>query len=208
MARDYYGLLGVGRDAGDADIKRAYRRLARELHPDVNPDEEAQHRFKEITIAYEVLSDPEKRRIVDLGGDPLATAGAGNGFAGFGGLGAETHPSTALAWKGRPITPATTIAMVATDAKLTKPQAKRLAIAASGGKSKGLRLAHAIFDGDMVFAASTGRRALGDPAAELIEICALASDCLARAIARGVHAATALPFAGAQPAWRDRFGSA
>ena len=87
MARDYYGLLGVGRDAGDADIKRAYRRLARELHPDVNPDEEAQHRFKEITIAYEVLSDPEKRRIVDLGGDPLATAGAGNGFAGFGGLG-------------------------------------------------------------------------------------------------------------------------
>jgi molecular chaperone DnaJ len=87
VARDYYGLLGVGRDAGDADIKRAYRRLARELHPDVNPDEEAQHRFKEITIAYEVLSDPEKRRIVDLGGDPLANAGAGNGFAGFGGLG-------------------------------------------------------------------------------------------------------------------------
>ncbi|MCB1264116.1 MAG: molecular chaperone DnaJ [Mycobacterium sp.] len=87
MARDYYGLLGVGRDAGDADIKRAYRRLARELHPDVNPDEEAQHRFKEISIAYEVLSDPEKRRIVDLGGDPLASAGAGNGFGGFGGLG-------------------------------------------------------------------------------------------------------------------------
>lgn len=124
----------------------------------------------------------------------------------FGGLGAQTHPSTTLAWKGQPLTPATTIAIVATDAKLTKAQAKRLAIASSGGKSKGLRLAHAIFDGDMVFAASTGRRALGDAASELIEICALASDCLARAIARGVHGATALPFAGAAPAWRDRFG--
>lgn len=89
MARDYYGLLGVSRNASDAEIKRAYRKLARELHPDVNPDEEAQHRFKEISAVYEVLSDPEKRRIVDLGGDPLASAGtgAGGGFAGFGGLG-------------------------------------------------------------------------------------------------------------------------
>jgi len=86
VARDYYGLLGVSRNASDADIKRAYRKLARELHPDINPDEG--ERFKEISTAYEVLSDPEKRRIVDLGGDPLASAGAGGGgFAGFGGLG-------------------------------------------------------------------------------------------------------------------------
>ena len=87
MARDYYGLLGLSRNASDAEIKRAYRKMARELHPDVNPDEQAQQLFKEISVAYEVLSDPEKRRIVDLGGDPLESAGAGNGFAGFGGLG-------------------------------------------------------------------------------------------------------------------------
>lgn len=89
MARDYYRLLGVSNGASDTEIKRAYRKLARELHPDVNPDEAAQTKFKEISVAYEVLSDPEKRRIVDLGGDPLengAAASAG-GFAGFGGLG-------------------------------------------------------------------------------------------------------------------------
>ena len=88
MARDYYGLLGVSRNASDAEIKRAYRKLARELHPDVNPDEAAQAKFKEISAAYEVLSDPEKRRIVDLGGDPLENAAASaGGFGGFGGLG-------------------------------------------------------------------------------------------------------------------------
>ncbi|MBJ8346858.1 molecular chaperone DnaJ [Antrihabitans sp. YC2-6] len=89
MARDYYGTLGVGQKATDQELKRAYRKLARELHPDVNPDEAAQVRFREISTAYEVLSDPEKRRVVDLGGDPLESGGGGAGFsgAGFGGLG-------------------------------------------------------------------------------------------------------------------------
>jgi molecular chaperone DnaJ len=83
VARDYYGILGVSTDAGPDEIKRAYRRMARELHPDVNPDAAAQERFAEVSAAYEVLSDPEKRRIVDLGGDPLGNGrGAAGGAAG------------------------------------------------------------------------------------------------------------------------------
>ncbi|MGK3202694.1 molecular chaperone DnaJ [Amycolatopsis sp. MEPSY49] len=91
MARDYYGILGVAKNASDQEIKRAYRKLARELHPDVNPSEDAQHKFGEVTTAYEVLSDPQKRKIVDLGGDPMDNGARGGGggdpFAGFGGLG-------------------------------------------------------------------------------------------------------------------------
>ncbi|MDD7967092.1 molecular chaperone DnaJ [Actinomycetospora lemnae] len=93
MAKDYYGILGVSREADDGEIKRAYRKLARELHPDVNPDAETQARFQDVKNAYEVLTDPQKRRIVDLGGDPLDTSRGGGGgaggfsAAGFGGLG-------------------------------------------------------------------------------------------------------------------------
>jgi len=91
MATDYYGVLGLAPGASDNDIKRAYRRLARDLHPDVNPDPQAKERFQEVSRAYQALTDPEKRRIVDLGGDPFdtgAAAGAGGfGGPGFGGLG-------------------------------------------------------------------------------------------------------------------------
>jgi L-aminopeptidase/D-esterase-like protein len=127
----------------------------------------------------------------------------------FGGLGSPFRLSDQerkLTWKGASEF-ATTIALVATDAVLTKAELKRLAIIAQGGLSKGLRLAHAIHDGDMVFAAATGRIPLRDPPRDAIEIGATASDCLARAVARGVYEATALPFSGALPAWRDKFGA-
>jgi molecular chaperone DnaJ len=86
VASDYYAALGVAHDATPEEIKRAYRKLARELHPDVNPDPATQDRFKEVTAAYEVLSDPDKRQMYDLGGDPRGgTGGPGAGFGqGFG----------------------------------------------------------------------------------------------------------------------------
>ena len=87
MATDYYAVLGVRRDASQEEIKKAFRRLARELHPDVNPDPKTQERFKEINAAYEVLSDPQKKQVYDLGGDPLSQAGGGAGGFGAGGFG-------------------------------------------------------------------------------------------------------------------------
>jgi molecular chaperone DnaJ len=79
---DYYEVLGVARDASADDIKRAYRRLARQYHPDVNGNSDDQETFKAVSNAYEVLSDPRKREMYDLGGDPLrSSSGAGPGGA-------------------------------------------------------------------------------------------------------------------------------
>jgi molecular chaperone DnaJ len=78
---DHYDVLGVPRDAADTDIKKAYRRLARELHPDVNPSPDAAERFKDVTHAYDVLSDPEQRRRYDAG--PADSPFGGGGAAGF-----------------------------------------------------------------------------------------------------------------------------
>src|SRR3954453_10310120 len=78
---DLYALLGVSPDADADAIKKAYRRLARQLHPDVNPDPQTQEKFKEVSRAYEILSDPAKRAVYDRGGD--AFPGGGGFGAGF-----------------------------------------------------------------------------------------------------------------------------
>jgi molecular chaperone DnaJ len=84
MSPDYYELLGVDRNASTEEIKRAYRRVARKLHPDINPDPQTQEQFKAVTAAYEVLSDPQRREMYDMGADPLSAGRAGGGFgAGF-----------------------------------------------------------------------------------------------------------------------------
>lgn len=100
----------------------------------------------------------------------------------------------------------TTIAIVATDAVLTKAMAKRLAVVAHDGMGRALRPAHAPLDGDLVFAAATGARPLPeDDIYAFADLGAAAADCLARAIARGVYEATALPLPGALLAWRDLY---
>ena len=125
----------------------------------------------------------------------------------FGGLGQPSHiPPEALAPRlkgGTP--PSTTIALIATDAVLSKAAAKRIAIMADDGLARAIRPAHAPMDGDSVIAVATLKKPLRDALPDLTEIGLAAADCLARAIARGVYEATALPFPGALPAWKDRF---
>jgi L-aminopeptidase/D-esterase-like protein len=128
----------------------------------------------------------------------------------FGGHGwpARIAPAhVALRMKGA-MEPGTTIGLVATDAALTKAQAKRLAIMAHDGLARAVLPAHAPGDGDTIFAAATGAAPLGDdPVATLTELGHLATQVFARAVARGVYEATALPYLHTQPAWRDRFGA-
>jgi L-aminopeptidase/D-esterase-like protein len=128
----------------------------------------------------------------------------------FGGLGwpARIGPADVAPRLKRPGggQPGTTIGLVATDATLTKAEARRLAIAAHDGLARAVWPAHLPMDGDTIFAAATCRRPLGDAGTELTALAQAAAATFARAVARGVFAATTLPQADAQPSWRDRFG--
>lgn len=125
----------------------------------------------------------------------------------FGGLGMPpsfSSPDTLLRAKGITLT-ATTIGVVVTDAALTKAQTHRLSIMAHDGLARSVLPAHLPADGDTIFAAATCARELKN-SADFMELCHLATLVMARAIARGVYEATALPVENAQIAWRDRFG--
>ena len=125
----------------------------------------------------------------------------------FGGFGWPTpFPADALKarLKGGP-GENTVIALIATDAVLTKAECKRLALSTHDGMARAIRPAHTPMDGDVVFAASTGRKPLAKGVVDLTELCMAATDTLARAIARGVYEAEALPFTGALPAHKAVF---
>ena len=141
-----------------------------------------------------------------IGNGPWFWAAPFEQAAEFGGLGWPATIDTTLRLKGVPGT-STTIGLVATDAALSKAQAHRLAIMANDGLARAVLPAHAPLDGDTIFAAATGQRPLGDAVTALTALGFAATLVMARAIARGVHAATALPVPGAQAAWRDRFGA-
>jgi L-aminopeptidase/D-esterase-like protein len=126
----------------------------------------------------------------------------------FGGRGWPAQISSgdlAIRAKGGP-QESTTIAVIATDAKLNKAQCNRLAVMAQDGLARAIYPVHTPLDGDVVFSAATGTKALADPHYGLAELGMLAANVMARAIARGVYEATALPFPKAMPSWRDRFG--
>ena len=125
----------------------------------------------------------------------------------FGGLGMPPMPvagALELTIKGG-APPSTTIAFVATDAIMSKAEAKRLALMADDGLARAIRPAHAPMDGDTVIAAALLEKPMAQGPVHLTEIGLAAADCIARSVARAVYLASALPFPGAQPAWRDRF---
>jgi L-aminopeptidase/D-esterase-like protein len=149
-----------------------------------------------------------------------ATIGSGPCFwaapfeveAEFGGLGwperiGSDEVAPRLKGMPNPTETATTVALIATDAALTKAQAKRLAIMANDGLARAILPAHAPFDGDTVFAAATGEKPMAEER-QLVLLGHAATQVMARAIARGVHEATALPYPGALPSWHDRFAKA
>lgn len=142
-----------------------------------------------------------------IGNGPHFWAGGleqGGEFGGFGWPAVLPPEAHRMRLKGERLEN-TTIAVVATDAPLTKTQAKRLAVMAQDGLALALWPSHAALDGDTVLAAATGTAQRPPGLRDLTEIGAVAARSLARAIARAVHRAAALPFADAVPSWSDRF---
>jgi len=126
-----------------------------------------------------------------------------NGEFGGRGLPARfTDSDLAIRAKGGP-QENTTIAVIATDAKLNKAQCNRLAVMAQDGFARAIYPVHTPLDGDVVFSAATGVKPLADPYYGLAELGMVAANVMARAIARGIYEATALPFSGALPSWKD-----
>lgn len=155
---------------------------------------------------------------VTVGEGPHFWAGPFERGAEFGGLGpAPAMPADAFAWpKDWAPGASTTLAVVATDARLTKAEARRLAVMAQDGLARAIHPVHTPLDGDVVFAVATGRVALADPIGDLARIGHVAANALARAVAIGVYEATALPgltglppeSKGLPPAWRDLYAPA
>lgn len=131
----------------------------------------------------------------------------GGEFGGRGWPAQVTPQMLAPRFKGQPSPRQnTTIALVVTDALLTKAQAHRLAVMTSTGFARAIYPVHAPLDGDVVFAAATGEQPI-EPLVGLTELGTLAANVMARAIARGVYEATSLPFPGALPSWKEKFGA-
>ena len=126
-------------------------------------------------------------------------------FGGRGWPAAFSAPDLAFRSKGA-LGQNTTLAVVATDANLSKAQANRLAVIAQTGLARAIYPVHTPLDGDVVFAAATGNKPLPHPVFSLSELGMVAANVLARAIARGIYEATALPFSGALPTWKGKFG--
>jgi D-aminopeptidase len=146
---------------------------------------------------------------VVIGGGPWFWAAPFEQDAEFGGLGMPaTMPPDALRHRTKGSQrESTTLVVVATDAALTKGQARRLAVMAQTGLARSIYPVHTPLDGDVVFAAATGRKPLVDPLLDLAELGTSAANAVARAVARAVFTAAALPFGAAMASWRDRFAS-
>src|SRR5262249_4707643 len=144
---------------------------------------------------------------ITIGDGPYFWAAAFEQDKEFGGRGwPATFPDDALKFRSKGnLGENTTLAVVATDAKLTKAQAKRLAVMAQSGLSRAIYPVHTPLDGDVVFAAGMGAKSLSDPVFSLSELGMLTANVLARTIELVISVATALTFTGALLSWRDRF---